>query len=297
MATEFTSDDAAAPPAVAYVLADHLDAALAAAEDLEAAGGNWCARRTAAAGDTLAERAAERAVVEDVRRHEAMLIGRVLMARRRATELAAVADHFSGIARLFVGGTAVLVDAVAELGDSTLADFATGDCLIAFLRSRGVIADDAAGLPESREVTFDQRFLVAGRISLAPLTDMIVAFLDVLEANYDLYPDGIDGDLQDADAADETGGCHAAGDVGAAWAAEPASPASYGAYEVKEEIGVTDAAEPAAAANDLTSDPTAADIMAHTPATMSSSAHSSGASDSLVSRLGAVARSGSAPHA
>ncbi|MGD9785674.1 MAG: hypothetical protein AB7E80_05470 [Hyphomicrobiaceae bacterium] len=176
-------------PAVAYTLADHLDAALAAAEDLTAAGNQWCHASAGCGGCEITAQAAERAVMEAVRREEARLIGRVMLARRRADELAREADGFSSLARLFGGGTAVLCDAVEDLSDSTLADFATGDCTLAYLRSRGLVASEAPCLPESSSVTFDSRFLVAARLPLATMVDMIVAFLDALEARYDLYPD------------------------------------------------------------------------------------------------------------
>lgn len=181
-------DSASAIPVEAYQLADHLDAALAAAEDLEAAGRNWQSARAGASGNIAAEMAAERAVIERVKAFEAMLIGRIVKARKRAQSLAQKTVDFSGMTRLFVGGTAVLVDAVAELGDTTLADFNTADSMLAYLRRRGVVAADASDLPASRMISIDQSFLVAGRIPLGALSDMVAAFLDALELHYDLYP-------------------------------------------------------------------------------------------------------------
>lgn len=182
------------PPEV-YQLADHLDAALAAAEDLVEAGQQWEPATAIEGYLVAAQMAAERQVIERVRMFETVLIGRVLKARKRAQALAHKAGDFAGMTRLFVGGTAPLVDAVEELGDSTRADFETGDCHLAYLRQRGVIAVDAADLPDDRALSLgDERFLVAGRIALAPLTEMIIAFLDALEAHYDLYPDEPGGD-------------------------------------------------------------------------------------------------------
>lgn len=186
-------DDGNIPPE-AYQLADHLDAALAAAEDLIEAGRQWVPATADAGYELVAQMAAERQVIERVRMFETVLIGRVLKARKRSQELARTAGDLAGMTRLFVGGTAPLLDAVEELGDSTRADFETGNCHIAYLRQRGVIAADAADLPEDRTITFgDGGFLVAGRITLAPLTELIVAFLDALDLHYDLYPDEPDG--------------------------------------------------------------------------------------------------------
>ena len=182
-------------PLVAYQLADHLDAALAAAEDLAEAGRAWVPASARESVELAAEMAAERQVIERVRTFEAMLIGRVLKARKRAQVLANEAGDFAGMTRLFVGGTAPLVDAVEELGDSTRTDFETGECRVAYLRQRGVIAADAADLPDERHIELGgDTFLIAGRIALAPMVEMIVAFLDALEAHYDLWPDDDDGD-------------------------------------------------------------------------------------------------------
>lgn len=187
-------------PPVAYQLADHLDSALAAAEDLTAAGRMWADARAAAAGDATAEMVAERNVVERVRTFEAMLIARVVKARKRAMSLTLVAGDFAGMTRLFVGGTAALVDAVDELGDTTRSDFDTADSILAYLRRRGVVGEDAADLPNDRGIRIgDDSFLVAGRIPLAPLVEMIGAFLDALEGHYDLYPGATpDEDTDDA---------------------------------------------------------------------------------------------------
>lgn len=182
-------------PAVAYQLADHLDAALAAAEDLAEAGRQWVPAQAQTGHELAAQFAAERQVIERVRMFETVLIGRVLKARKRAQALTREAGDFAGMTRLFVGGTAPLLDAVEELGDSTRKDFETADCATAYLRARGVIDAEAADLPEDRMISLgDDAFLVAGRIALGPLTEMISAFLDALDAHYDLYPDDDGGD-------------------------------------------------------------------------------------------------------
>jgi hypothetical protein len=223
-------------PTVAYQLADHLDAALAAAEDLAEAGQQWVPA-TAREGYALAaEMAGERQVIERVRMFEAVLIGRVLKARKRAQALVREAGDFAGMTRLFVGGTAALVDAVEELGDSTRGDFDTADCHIAYLRSRGVIDQEAADLPEARMISLgDGTFLVAGRIALAPLTELIIAFLDALDAHYDLYPD------------DESGGDEAMAwaDMVAAAHSVQTGPAPETAHQVQMAADAIDEAGPA----------------------------------------------------
>lgn len=174
------------PPA-AYLLADHLDSALAAAEDLETAARAWPAHRTDIGHVELL--ATERRVIERMRAFEAVLITRVLKARDRARELSRTEAEFALMSQLFVGGTASLVDAIAELADASESDFDTGDCLVAYLRRRGIIDSEAADLPEGRTIAFDDGFLVAGRIALGPLAEMIIAFIEALDNVYDLYPE------------------------------------------------------------------------------------------------------------
>lgn len=173
-------------PLSVYMLADHLDAALASGEDLMRFGGDWrtLAEKNGAVATLVA---AERKICESVRASELMLITRTLKAREHALELAQIDKRFQPVANLFVSGTAILMDAVAECGDSTNADFETGDSIVAYVRGRGLIAPDAAAVTKPSELTIDESFLVARRLALGPLLDMVAAFLDALELHYELF--------------------------------------------------------------------------------------------------------------
>lgn len=174
------------PPA-AYLLADHLDAALAAGEDLLGAAFACCAPPTAAAADLAQIRAAQRRAVERIRALELVLLARILKGRERACELARADARVASVARLFVAGTAVLLDAVAECGDSTDLDFESADTLSAYLRGRGLLAADAAAPAAYTGITLDERFLVARRLQLGAVLDLAATFLDTLELHYELY--------------------------------------------------------------------------------------------------------------
>jgi hypothetical protein len=168
------------------MLADHLDGALASGEDLVTYGGDW--RALAENPGEIAEYvAAERKICEAVRSSELMLIARALKAREHARELALIDKRFGPVANLFVSATAILLDAVEECGDATEADFETGDGIIAYIRSRGLIAPDVANVMNPAQLTIDDSFLVAKRLALGPLLDMVAAFLDALEIHYDLF--------------------------------------------------------------------------------------------------------------
>lgn len=173
-------------PLSVYMLADHLDAALAAGEDLMARGGDWRAL-TETPADPSDFILRQRAVAEEVRSFELMLVARILKARAHASSLAECDDRFRAIAKLFVSGTAILLDAVEESGDARATDFDTADDIVAYVRSRGLIAPDAPAIRVAADLTIDDNFLVAKRIALGPLLDMAAAFLDALDVQYELF--------------------------------------------------------------------------------------------------------------
>jgi hypothetical protein len=180
-------------PATASVLllADHLDAALAAGEDMRAVRYRWSGEALpCAAEDIDALRAGRREAVERLRTLELALLSRLLKAREGILALALEEDRFAALARLYLAGTAVLQDAVAECADLSEEDFDTGDDLTAYFRSRGLIAEDAPGLPDASPIAIDDAFLVARRVRLGVLLDLVASFLDALEAQFDLYEAG-----------------------------------------------------------------------------------------------------------
>jgi hypothetical protein len=187
-----TSTPTPLAPAVT-LLADHLDAALAAGEDLVAVASAWppaaAPRRHATSADIARLRHAQRATVEAVRAAEMRLLGRVLKARERAEELARIASPFKPLVRLFAAGTAVLADAVPACGDAAEHDFASGDSLLAYWRSRGLVDDETASLADDAVLTIDDAFLVAGLAPLGVVMDLVAMLLDALDAHYDLYPE------------------------------------------------------------------------------------------------------------
>ncbi|PPC86383.1 MAG: hypothetical protein CTY31_11535 [Hyphomicrobium sp.] len=184
-------------PLAVYMLADHLDGALAAGEDLIARGTDWRTLADAVVDDIASEAtpkdspahfaSQQRTIAEDVRTFELMLIARVLQAREHARSLADIDTRFAPIANLFASGTSLLLDAVQDCADARGIDFDTGDCLTAYVRGRGMIAPGASGVTASVQLTIDDNFLVAQRVTLGPLLDMVAAFLDALDSQYDLF--------------------------------------------------------------------------------------------------------------
>ncbi|MDX2204891.1 MAG: hypothetical protein NW223_19230 [Hyphomicrobiaceae bacterium] len=178
-----------APHPCLYLLADHLDMALATGEDMLAETVDLSDSDSAGKRDMdrLAQRNAELAAfLSRVRLLELSLIARLLQARKWAEEAKRADARLRPVIGLFVGGSASLVDAAAELGDTTSQSFETGDTMTSYLRTRAVLTSDEAGLGRRTEIAITDEFLVAGRVRLGTLLDLVAAFLDTLDLVGDL---------------------------------------------------------------------------------------------------------------
>lgn len=176
-----------AAPAVVYLLADHLDSALAAGEDLLKSTLSWHSADPRAPEGLTEQRHAERAAIDAARTLEMVLLARVLKSRESAQELAKIEGQFKLITRLYTSGTEIVADAARSLTDETSYAFDAGDGITGYLRSRGLIAEDEAAPLEAASLTVTEQFLVAGKMQLGPLLDLIAMFLDTLETHYELY--------------------------------------------------------------------------------------------------------------
>ncbi len=129
-----------------YLLRDHLEAALSLGEDL------LSAELTLPAGDRPGLRNWIRQTrdldgfLRSLRTLEYAMTARLLQARKWAEDLRRSDARLKPLVALFIAGTGPLVDAAAELGDTDARDFDCGDAALTFLRRRGLLAADAAGL-------------------------------------------------------------------------------------------------------------------------------------------------------
>ena len=175
--------------AAVYLLADHLDAVLAACEDIVTAHLTWNRGRRAGDVELTNDSIEIRDAIEHIRKLENLVIMRVLKSRERAEEVARVDKRFRQLAKLYTAGTAVLVDAVEECSDSTEIDFATADTVTAYMRSRGLVDPEAPAPAIGEDVPVGEEFLIARRIAAGPLMDLSATLLDALELHYDLFLD------------------------------------------------------------------------------------------------------------
>ena len=189
------------PKEALYLLADHLDAALAAGEDLLAS------RLAAIADFDCAENNPDDALAQFVarlERLEASFMGRVLHARRRLDELPHNDAELKPISNLFFSSTGLLLELVSRSKRQSENQFDVGGDRLPFLRDRGLLARDAAGLPHYAPVIVTDAYRVGGVLELGPLMDMVARLLDLLDQRYDLYADA---DMTSAaDDGDQTGG-------------------------------------------------------------------------------------------
>jgi hypothetical protein len=112
------------------------------------------------------------------------MAARLLQARKWAEDLRRSDARLKPLVALFIAGTGPLVDAAAELGDTDARDFDCGDAALTFLRRRGLLAADAAGLELVSCLAAGEEYQVAGRIGLGALLDLVATFLDTLDTLY-----------------------------------------------------------------------------------------------------------------
>lgn len=172
-----------------YLLADHLDAALAAGEDLLAA--ELAAPADIDRAEPGSSAHAIAVFVNDLKRLEAALAARILQARRRAAELPRQDPLVRGVIDLFQSSTSsalALVEHFSRLHEGTTFDpsYLTP---FAVLRSRGLLAPDAAELPPFERVTVTEAYLIGGVLRLGEILNVVAATLDTLDNHFDLYLD------------------------------------------------------------------------------------------------------------
>lgn len=172
-----------------YLLSDHLDAVLARGEDLLAQELALDPPHGACLRGWIRQTRDLNGFVATARTLELAITARLLQARKRADDLKRGDSGLKPMLAMFVAGTAPLADAASELGDADARDFDAVDATLSFLRSRGLLAADAAGLGLLPRLAVGEDYLVAGRVRLGTLLDLVAAFLDTLDRLYDLHGD------------------------------------------------------------------------------------------------------------
>jgi len=187
-----------------YWLVEHLDAALIAGDQLMSLSLEITEPTPQMGPRRLRTRVARFVhFVSQIRGLEASLIAHILQARRRVAELPRGRGPLRLLLDPFTSGTTVLLDAVAEYGDPAGFAFNAGADRLAYLRSRGLVAGDSGALMPVSTFEIGESFLVAGRIELGPLLDLVEAFLRGLNTEFGIWND-MPGSLTSVDDAAET---------------------------------------------------------------------------------------------
>ena len=180
------------PPEGIRLLADHLDAALAAGENL-------MALRLAPMADLPPTQSADAALAEFVsqlRRGEAALLLRLLQARRRAAEVQSGDPALRSVLRLIASSTDALVELIEHYGRRDTESFKAGGDLQHELRRRGLIPAEAAAVGPFEAVNVGDGMLIGGVVALGGLLDVSAAALDLLDRQFDLYMHDVDDDAE-----------------------------------------------------------------------------------------------------
>jgi len=167
-----------------YLLRDNLEATLALGEDLLSAELTLPAHDRPGLRDWIRQTRDLDGFLGSLRTLEYAMTARLLQARKWAEDLRRSDARLKPLIALFVAGTVPLVDAAAELGDTDARDFDCDDAALTFLRRRGMLAPDAAGLELVSRFAVGEDYQVAGRIGLGPLLDLVASFLDTLDTLY-----------------------------------------------------------------------------------------------------------------
>ena len=103
------------------------------------------------------------------------------------------------VRQLIVSQSESLLTIIDQFGDNAEQRFLSGDDPLAFLRSRGVLSDEAGTLPHFDALKVTDRYKLAGTVEMGPLLDMVAGALDALDIAYDLFATDDAEDDDDAD--------------------------------------------------------------------------------------------------
>jgi len=184
------------PPAV-LLIAEHLDAMLAAGEDLilmdfDLTGLSHPGVRLAGGGEADGEHAPPvllSGFIARVRVFEAVVLMRLERARACAGRLLIEDERFVAPIRMFLAGTTGLTDALAAVAGECRGRGEGVSCPLAFMRLRGLVGEECGSFTGLLRLSLGEDYRVAGAIPLGVVMDHAATFLDVLDRHYDLFPE------------------------------------------------------------------------------------------------------------
>ena len=172
-------------PADVSLLADHLDAALAIGEEL--LGSVLPARSDLDEQDPEQAPAAIEDFIHRLMQLEAAFLLRVLRARRLTAAIGRGDAALRASIGLFRAQTDLLQELIVKAANGPEGQLTrTGDSH-AYLRSRALIAPEAAALSPFESITVGEGFRIGGVAEVGHILNFVSSLLDLLDAHYGLY--------------------------------------------------------------------------------------------------------------
>ncbi|HRD77049.1 MAG TPA: hypothetical protein PK264_14150 [Hyphomicrobiaceae bacterium] len=173
----------AAPPEIHFLI-DHFDVIVAAGAELLSCSYSAQSAAVGEAGERARVQGAGRSrFLADVARLEAIIVGRLVQARRWASEAGGADVNARSVVRLFLAAT-------AEIGEQRATGqrpgLNVGNDPFVYMRSRALIARDAAGTSLLGRIDVTPAFAIWGRIPLGALMEVVSAARNALAMAYGL---------------------------------------------------------------------------------------------------------------
>ncbi|MFO1169794.1 MAG: hypothetical protein U1E49_02360 [Hyphomicrobiaceae bacterium] len=171
----------------AHIFADHLEATLDLAEELELLHLILPERDSAADTDVLTGLDRIGAFVERIEVIELAIAAKLDLARAAARRLADRDARLSTFSKLFHAGTQSLVDLYPALADPGSRIFDSGHDPLTFLQARGTIDESRCTLEDQRYLGTGEEYLLLGTVKLGAFIELCDTCLKAVDRHFHLY--------------------------------------------------------------------------------------------------------------
>ncbi|MEZ5924136.1 MAG: hypothetical protein R3D57_07100 [Hyphomicrobiaceae bacterium] len=176
----------------AHIFADHLEAVLDLAEELELLHLIPSDAERAPGGDVSAGLDRIGAFVERIEALELAIAVKLEHARAAAQRIARADARLSTFTRLFSSGTQPLVDLLPTLADPGGRIFESGHDPLTFLQARGVVDESSCSLEGRRFLGTGAEYLLLGTARLGAFIELCDTCLKAIDRHYHIYEDDAD---------------------------------------------------------------------------------------------------------
>ena len=171
----------------AHVFADHLEATLDLAEELELLHLILPEPDTTAGTDVLAGLDRIGTFVERIEVLELAIAAKLDLARAAARRIADRDARLATFSKLFHAGTQPLVDLYPSLADPGGRIFDSGHDPLTFLQARGTIDESRCTLEDQRYLGTGEDYLLLGTVKLGAFIELCDTCLKAIDRHYHLY--------------------------------------------------------------------------------------------------------------